>query len=178
MSSSALFRTSIVVLDTETTGLPSDPDAEPWEFGAVLLDWSGREVRHLDVRGQPTVLRDNMTRAVQMGGFTLSELHALPPLATYHRQVRAWMGAALAQGARITSYGRAFDRTMLARVGLAWPDECWTRCILDETGGMPLWAATRRWGVVQVLPEHRALSDARTAAGVMVAIQAARAGRT
>jgi len=170
----SLFRTSIVVLDTETTGLPNDRDARVWEFGAVLLDPSGREVRHLEVRGCPEVWHDRMAHVVQMGGFTAMELHALPTFGRYRREVLAWMGAALAQGARITSYGTRFDSTMLERSGLAWPDACWTRCILDTLGGQPLWAAARRWGVERVQPEHRALSDARTAAGVMVAVQRAR----
>lgn len=169
-----LFSTPIVVLDTETTGLLSDPDARPWEFGAVLLDRSGREVSKCEVRGHPEIYRDDMRRVVEMGGFSADELLRLPSFRSGHRQIQAWMGGALARKARITSYSIPFDRGMLERVGLVWPDDRWGPDVLDLAGGRSLRVAAACRGIQRVQPAHRALSDARTAAEVLKAIQRAR----
>lgn len=171
-----LFSTPIVVLDTETTGLLSDPDARPWEFGAVLLDRSGGEVGHIEVRGRPEIWREDMRHVVEMGGHSADALLCLPPFETVHRQIRMWMGRALARKARITSYNIPFDRGILDRAGLVWPEDRWGPDVLDLAGGCSLQVAAACRGIQRVQPAHRALSDARTAAEVLKAVWGSRTG--
>lgn len=168
---SPIFRSPLVVVDTETTGLPHDPDARPWEIAAVLLDRSGREVDHIEALGRPAVWRPDMARVVGLGGYRAEDLLAQPPLADLIPRVLAWIQDAIQDGARLTAYNVPFDRGMLARVGIEVRVEDWAPCVMARAGGLPLWSAAQVHRVPQQLPAHRALADARTAGLVAVAVQ-------
>lgn len=183
----SLFRTPLIVLDTETTGLLSDLDAQPWEIAAVLLDVHGAEVSHIELRGSPLVLRQDMARIIELGGMSADEVAALPSIAERVVELGDWLAAAPAD-ARQTAFNIAFDRPMLARLGLRL--EGWGPCVMEaakramgKAGALPWYGkysdykmpklseAAAFYGVPQQEPAHRALADARTAAGIAIEIQ-------
>lgn len=166
-----IFRSPLVVVDTETTGLPYNQDARPWEIAAVLLDLSGREVDRIEALGRPEIWRPEMARVVGLGGYSAAELLEQPPLADAIQRVLDWIDAAIRSGARLTAYNVPFDRGMLARVGIEVAQDRWAPCIMQRAGGLPLWSAAQVHGVPQQEPAHRALADARTAGLVAVALQ-------
>lgn len=63
---STLFRSPLIVLDTETTGLLTDPQATPWEIAAVALDERGQEVGTISLVGRPDPWREDMRRIVAL----------------------------------------------------------------------------------------------------------------
>lgn len=185
-----LFRSPLVVLDTETTGLPHDPDAQPWEVAAVLLDREGEEIDRIEAIGYPAIWRPDMARIVALGGMDADRLLAGPPLAESIAELSDWFRASLDRGARLSAFNVAFDRDMLSRIGIAFPSESWAPCVMErakpimgEANAIPWMARYNDWKmpklseaaaffqVPQQEPAHRALADARTAALVAVALQ-------
>ena len=186
----SLFTRPLLVIDTETTGLLRDPDAQPWEIAAVLLDVDGQEVDRIEAIGRPALWRDDMARIVAMGGQDVAELLAMPPLADGLPELLDWMSTAAGRGARPTAFNIAFDQPMLARIGLELPGWPWAPCIMErakkpmsEAGVLPwfrkyndyklpsLSEAASFYQVPQQQPAHRALADARTAGLIAVALQ-------
>lgn len=184
----SLFTRPLLVIDTETTGLLRDPDAQPWEIAAILLDAGGHEIDRIEAIGRPALWRDDMARIVAMGGQDAAELLAMPPLADGLPELLDWLSTAAGRGARLTSFNIAFDQPMLARIGLELPD--WAPCIMErakkpmsEAGALPWFAKYRDYklpslseaaaffAVPQQQPAHRALADARTAALIAVELQ-------
>ena len=183
-----LFRTPIVVLDTETTGFPNDPEASVWDIGAVLLDVDGVEVAHFEAMGRPQVLHERMDEALAIGGMTREQLSERPPIADAIAALHAWL-AELPVEAKLTAFNIAFDKPMLARAGLV-TDRVWAPCVMEackpimgDAGCLPWYRKYNDWKmprlseaatffkVEQQLPAHRALADARTAgliAGALV----------
>lgn len=181
----SLFQHNVVVLDTETNGLLDAPWAGIVEIGAVLLDVDGHQIDCWQMLVIPEVLDGRCAEAFAINGLTASEIEAegVQPMVAL-RLFNAW----LKDKGRpwLAAYGLDFDRGMLARMGLRGHQ--WMPCIqatakeaMEAVGQRP-WLG-RRWphprlteaahfyGVVPEEPSHRALSDAATAAKVLVEIR-------
>jgi len=177
-----LFRSPIIVLDTETTGFPRQPWARVIELAAVLIGRDGREVDSWASLILPDILDDRASGALAINQITREMLSGQPSAFGAAASFRGWMGAARPY---VTSFNVAFDRTMCERTGLT--SLRWASCIMERAmvamgdacpkfeDGRPKWPklsdAAAHFGVPVVGEAHRALTDARTAAGIMVAIQ-------
>lgn len=177
-----LFRSPIIVLDTETTGFPRQPWARVIELAAVLIDHDGNEVDSWSSLILPDILDDRAADAMAVNRITREMLQGQPSAFSAAASFRGWMGAARPY---VTSFNVAFDRTMCERTGLT--SLRWASCIMERAmvamgdacprfdDGRPKWPklsdAAAHFGVPVVVEAHRALTDARTAAGIMVAIQ-------
>ena len=181
----SLFRAPLIVIDTETTGFLSDPDAAPWDIGAVLLDTDGAEVAHFEIMARPPVLLDRMDNALSIGGMTRDGLKDAPQLTRALLAFHVWIEEC-PPDAKLTAFNVAFDRPMLERAGFE-STRAWGACIMEaakkvmgEAGRLPwfhkygdwkmpkLSEAASFYGVQQQEPAHRALADARTAGLVAV----------
>lgn len=187
----SLFRTPLIVLDTETTGLLKDPQATPWEIAAVALDEQGQEVDHVSILGRPDPWREDMRRIVALGHIDPDEVLAAPPLAERLPELLSWLNRHLSGGARITAFNVDFDQPMLSRCGVDLFGRAWAPCIMaaakkvmGPAGALPWMGYLRDYknprlqdeaapffGVAPQEPAHRALADARTAALIAVALQ-------
>lgn len=161
----------IIVLDTETTGLMHTPEALPCELAAVALDADGREVSCFSsVIKVPTPAW--ATPALGINRISRDEIEAAPSPLEVRAQFLEWWSKA--PGAYVTSFNLPFDKGMLYRM---WPALVlpWGSCVMREAwrlgcdGGLARVAAQLRVPVQE--PQHRALADARTAAGVTVALR-------
>lgn len=188
-----IFRTPLVIIDTETTGLLSDPDASPWEIAAVLLDADGQEIDHIEIVGRPDPYREPMRRIIALGGIDPDQVLALPSIheVIQSSDLGSWMARAYRAGARATAFNVAFDQPMMERVHFPiLPDQGWAPCVMEaakramgRAGALPWMAKYDDWkmpklseaadfyGVPQQQPAHRALADARTAGLIAVEIQ-------
>jgi DNA polymerase III epsilon subunit-like protein len=134
------------VIDTETTGLPDDPDARVVEVGIVVLD-TENATPDVPVRSfQSFVLPDVLTDA---GRWVLETINRIPVdevlAAPEPREV--WGGIhRFLEGLSVRAYNEEFDRMMLERTfseaaqGLSWGPPCgdnqaaWRRfpsCIME-----------------------------------------------
>lgn len=188
---SPLLPHGLVVLDTETTGLPSTPWARVVELAAVLLDPEGREVDTFATLVRPDVLDDRALPASRIHGITAEMLVDAMETAQVVADFRDWLGAAIP----VTSYNVGFDRVMVERMGLT--DLRWAHCVMlrsmelmgpagvlrDADPSHPRYEPGRPWlwpsleqartffCVEPQEPAHRALSDARVAARVAVEVR-------
>lgn len=173
-----LFRSPLVVLDTETTGL-MDAWVRIVEIGAVLLDVDGAEVDAFSTLVLPDVLDDRASRALEINHLTREMLADAPDTMQALALFRDWMRAH--GGPYVTAYNVAFDRTHMERAGAR--ELRWANCVMlraREPMGHPgtyhgpsLKNAASHFGVPQQEPAHHALADARTAALVACAIRRA-----
>lgn len=189
-----IFRSPIIVLDTETTGFPSMGWAHVIELGAVLLDCDGAELGHFTQVVNPPVLDGRADKALSINGIPREEILAAPNTQTVNSRFLTWAAGATAVLPFVTAFNVDFDRPMVWRMGL---DLRWASCIMlrameimGPAGELKpadpmhprydpsrpyLWpslaAAGEFFGVPPCEPAHRALSDARRAAGVAIAIQ-------
>lgn len=187
-----LFRSPIIVLDTETTGFPRQPWARVIELAAVLIDCDGNESDTWESLILPDILDDRANGALAINQITREMLIGQPSAFSAAASFRGWMGDAPPY---VTSFNVAFDRPMCERTGLT--SLRWASCVMERSmavmgpagvlgnanprhpnydPGRPwLWpklsAAAEWFGVPVVGEAHRALTDARTAAGIMIAIQ-------
>ena len=184
-----LLSRPLVVLDTETTGFPEAAWSRVVELAAVRLDTDGSEVDTFAALVRPEIFDARAAGAVRVNGIT-SEMVADAPLAgEVAESFRVWLGTAAA-----TSFNVAFDRPMVERMGL--DKLTWASCIMERAMAVlgplgklrkadpshPRYTPGKEWlwpslavsadhfGVVVDGTPHRALTDARTAAGVAVAI--------
>ena len=181
----------LVVLDTETTGLPSASWSRVVELAAVLLDTQGREVDTFTSLVRPDILDARAAGAQRIHGITPAMLADAPDAAQVVADFRAWIATAIP----VTAFNVAFDRPMTERMGLTGLR--WAHCImlrsLDIMGpagvlapadpSHPRYVPGREWlwpslaaaseffGVPAQEPAHRALSDARRAAAVAVEVR-------
>lgn len=157
-----LGRADVLILDTETTGLPAEPAAEVIEVAAIDTTGAVR-IEALALPSDGAVPEE----AARIHGLTARRLadESARPWPAVHAELEAAMrGVSLA-----LAYNVAFDRKMLLRTaerhGLTLPEVPW-RCIL--TDARPLYPG-RRGKLADMLrrtgaPEpagraHRALND-------------------
>ena len=177
----------IVILDTETTGLPKHPEASPVEVAAVALDHDGFEVAAFSSLVRPRALGEWALPALELNGLTVAQVEAAPHHVAVAMAVHQWV--AMLGDPPATSFNVAFDRLMLERMNLLFG--AWDPCIMEAATSImgqagklverrwgPGWlwpklhVAAAHFGVTPPEPAHRALSDARTAAGIWCAIEA------
>jgi len=173
----SLFKSQIVVWDTETTGLPRDSWASVVDLGAVLVDVSGEIASQFECLILPEVLDERANFALSISGITPELLRAegLTVQGALER-VDIWTSSLPQEMTFHTSFNIAFDKPMMRRMGLEYP--AWASCIMLKAqaamnvGKWPkLKEAAPFFGVTQEEPAHRALADARTAAKIMIEIQ-------
>lgn len=190
-----ILRRPIAVLDTETTGFPEQPWSRVVEVAFVVLDIYGNEALAGSSLVRPEIHDARAAGAERIHGLT-REVLADAPLAgdVVATLNRVGVGGALLPALPSTAFNLAFDRPMLERMGFA-PRE-WAPCIMlaaydimgpagalrDADPSHPRYDSSRRWlwpslasaaeffGCERQGDPHRALSDARLAAAVLVEI--------
>lgn len=190
-----ILRRPIAVLDTETTGFPEQPWSRVVEVAVVVLDVDGSEVFASSSLVRPEIHDARAAGAERVHGLTREALADAPlagdVVATLNR---VGIAGTLLPAFPCTSFNLAFDRPMLERMGLE-PRE-WAPCIMlaaydimgpagalrDADPRHPRYDPYRRWlwpslasaaeffGCTRIGDPHRALSDARLAAAVLVEI--------
>lgn len=168
---------SILILDTETTGLPSSEWARVIELGAVVLhphrDYA--EINHFHTFMLPVEgVDDRADKALKHSGITRGDLVGAPREGDARSAFYRWL--AQHQVTEVFSYNRVFDEGMLVRSGFTLP---WAGCVMRMSRDrMParkkdptLADAAKHFGVGVAEGLHRALPDARLAAQVFAAIR-------
>jgi DNA polymerase III epsilon subunit-like protein len=184
-----LFRSPIIVVDTETTGFPGQPWAHVIELGAIHLDEEGNEVGTFEALVNPPVFDERADKALEINKIPREAVLVARRTELVLADYATWHGARFA-----TSYNVAFDRPMVERMGF---QVRWASCVMlramavmgpanvlrpadpthprYERGRPWLWpslASAAEFFQVQVEGEpHRALTDARTAARVAIEIR-------
>ena len=157
-------------LDTETTGLPRDPWARVIEIGAIAVAEGGLEVDSFSSLICPDILDHRADRALEYCGLDYERVANAPTVGYVRERFLAWMNSRCIE--RVFAYNQIFDQTMLERSEFYLP---WAGCIMSmarQRSGKPnltLSAACEHF-YVPIETKHRALSDARMAAGVLHAI--------
>ena len=184
----SLLRSPVLVLDTETTGFPKNSYARIWDLGAVLLGVDGRILEEWQQVIIPDPLDDRANEALKIGGVTQDWIRengvSEAAVANYWSAFLDRIGPV-----RCTAFNVDFDRPMMERCGLAnglqW-GPCLMRLAQEEmgpAGALPrfdsgdykfpkLSEAANYYAIQQQEPAHRALADAKTAALILLKIQA------
>lgn len=185
----SLLRSSLLILDLETSGLPRDAWAAPTELAAVVLDVDGVEVSAFESLIAPAQgLPPEADRALEITGITREQLAVAPgPGAVLEAFWRFWHGHGRPH---VTSFNVGFDRPMLDRLlpgvrfDLPWgpclmmtahramdvarvPESVCRRHPSGELKWPKLEEAAAWLDVPQQQPAHRALADVRTACEVL-----------
>lgn len=184
-----MFSGSFIALDTETTGFPSHPWSRVIELGAVVIDCEGNIADEFSRLIRPDVIDSRADGALAINHITREEVDAADDTATVIADFASW-----ADGRYVTAYNVDFDRPMMERASFRGR---WASCIMlrsmaimgpagvlrPASPSQPRYRADRPWlwpslaaagdyfGVPPCEPAHRALSDAKRAAGVAVAMQ-------
>jgi DNA polymerase III epsilon subunit-like protein len=165
----------IAIIDTEATGLPSDKEARVVEIAAVVLhphrDYAEVNSFQKVLYPGPAALDGYPRNASQQ--VPLEAILGAGSAADARRAFYEWM--AQHQVTEVFSYNRAYDEGMLKRSGFELP---WAGCVMRMArAAMPglkkdpsLAAAAAHFGG-SLTEAHRALPDARAAAGVFAAIR-------
>lgn len=166
----------ICILDTETSGLPSNPRARVVELGAIVLDphsdYSDIDrfgllfrPRDFDVQRDGEGLRRSGIDPAEVES-ARSEAYARKAFGDFLRANNAF---------EVYSYNRVFDEGMLKRSGFSLP---WKGCVMDmarKASGkknLSLHAAAELFlREIPVGQPHRALPDAMLASLVFAAIR-------
>ena len=179
-----LFPSPILVIDTETSGLPRQEEARIIEIGAVLIGCDCEEIAFFESLVRPNIFSPTKAKyALKVTGITAEEVFAADPEAEVYRDFRAWCDEHEVEW--VTAFNIGFDKQMLERSGVTF--KRWASCImLKACDEMKLPHKNGRRGNkwpklaeeaapfynVNVEGEaHRALYDARVAAEVMKAIR-------
>jgi len=167
-----------IVIDTETTGLASDPDARVIELGAVAVDRDGEILAEFSSLVRPDRWGAGTEEALAVNGLSrvLIERAPAPNLVVF--AFTSWRVCALPYDrSRVTAYNAPFDRELMGRsglnIGLEWADWC-IRARAYATIGEPLEPIEGqrrvrmqdvfvRLGLPRPEQAHRALADARLA---------------
>ncbi len=166
------------MLDTETTGLPSAEWARVVEIGAVVLDANLQEIASFASLAFPDVLDHRAERALAYNNIPVDEVRDAPHITVVRRDFLSWL--AVHDVTEVWAYNRTFDETMLLRSDIVLP---WAGCVMREARHVmperakdpPLSeAAIYFLGRQAVTTTHRALDDARLAAGILQAIRTRR----
>lgn len=178
----------IILIDTETTGLPRDPWARVVELAAIALTDEGRELAAFE-----TLIRQECPaaayQALRVNNLTREQIAAAPSVAEVRERWIEWLSP-FSGVALMTSFNVEFDRTMLRRDRLAPKDDRWGPCVmLESMAAMEAaealewmeWKQAYKWPklaeaaaffkVPVIGDAHRALTDARTAAGIWRALR-------
>ena len=173
----ALFPGALLVIDTETTGLPGHQWTQPVELAAVLLDATGAEVSAFEILIRPPILDSRADDALRISGLTRARLWSEGIAPVYARQaLLSWLRGQQQQPERVYAFNMAFDCQMLRRIGIDLQEIAPLDCVQSEATRAGsrgrLAVIAERLGVPVQQPAHRALADARTAAGVLVRLRA------
>lgn len=180
-----LFQRCVCVLDTETTGFADRDWSRVIELAGVILDIHGDEIAAWESLVLPDILDERAAGALAVNHIDPDQVRAIGmPTA----EAVAAFAAFLAEHecAWVTSFNAAFDRPMVERMGLSL---AWAPCVMEDAceimgplgllrpakyGRKWLWPklshAAEHFAVPVVGLAHRALTDARTAAGIACAI--------
>jgi DNA polymerase III epsilon subunit-like protein len=200
-----LFAYPILVLDTETSGLPQHPGARPIEVAAVVVGTDGailEEYSSLVRSHEEPEPPFHAHFALNLTGIRWEEVLAAPTVDQVLADLEALAGRHCTRW--VAAYNRDFDREMMRRIG--WGGD-WKWCSDIMLKAMLPWMAEAKvlahsdpyhwqhnpdlpflfpplcpngkgkmsvaefFGVEVVGIAHRALSDARVAARVIVEIQ-------
>lgn len=171
----SLFPTPVLVIDTETSGFAHARD-HLLEIAGVLLDVEGNEVDTFGSLINPGHLPAHADRALECNKITRAMLAQAPPLKQVRQSWLEWCYRHATGGYkfRATAYNVAFDRAWTEKVS-GFPPLIWRECVMKQTTAIlgsrsKLSVAVERFHV-KVTPTHRALDDARAAAGVLKAVQ-------
>jgi DNA polymerase III epsilon subunit-like protein len=116
---------AICVIDTETTGLPSDPEAAVVELAAVAIDDAGAELAHFASLVRPPELALRPGERLPFNGIAHEDLVGAPSPAEVAVDFLAWHSA---HGSpTCTTFNVGFDAEMLRRMGLT---PAWGRCLM------------------------------------------------
>jgi DNA polymerase III epsilon subunit-like protein len=119
-----LFRSPLIVLDTETTGLLHHPWARVVDLAAVLLDTSGEIVSTFSTFVEPGPLDSRADEALAINHITRKMLLGAPSPEAACDAFYRWAEP----HEFVTSFNVAFDRAMCGRMGLV--DMRWANCIM------------------------------------------------
>jgi DNA polymerase III epsilon subunit-like protein len=183
----------IVVIDTETTGLPWHSWANVVELAAVVLAPDGSEASFFSSLARPPTIPPRADVALKINGLTRAQIFNARPVADVAADYAAWLRGAVDPDALLTSYNVDFDRDMVGRMSPGLDLGEWGPCIMVASMGImgpagkllpadpthPRYRLELPWlfpklvdvasyfDIATAEPAHRALSDARTAAGVL-----------
>lgn len=175
-----LFRQRIAVLDTETTGIfGRDPWTETIEVGAVILNYDGTELASFSSLVKPTVLDERTAPAMRVNQIDPADLQRAPDPTTVACLLTKWLFDH--DTTFLSAYNIKFDRAALEQLGISFDDDQslkWASCIMETAKDHmkfhkrpKLIEAALHYKVSIDGTPHRALTDARTAANIMRAIQ-------
>lgn len=158
---------SFVALDIETTGLDPDSDSVT-EVGLVRFDAEGNELEVFETVVDPG--REIPLFVQNLTGISNEDVVGAPTLGAIAGRIRDFAG-----GDPIVGHNIAFDRGYLQRAGAdpAGPSVDTgelARILLPGRRSLGLTELARELGLEPSL-HHRALADARTAAGLFVALR-------
>lgn len=168
----------VVVLDTETSGLPSSPYAQPVSIGAAIYDTStGMEVDTFYTLVRPTLIHTKeYWAAARIHGIMLADLEQ-DGLNNEDAciEFRDWWIGHGVKRPMLHAFNADFDSLMLQRMGFD-PKGYWGPCIMKHaaqamgrtSGKVALNAAAKHFGNQRRSDAclHNALEDARLAAAV------------
>jgi len=181
----------LIVLDTETTGLPRDPWARVVELGAVALDDELQEIATFETlicQACPSAA----DYALRVNNITRDQIDAAPSPENVRDTWVEWLKPYQGR-AKMSAFNIQFDRQMMRRDKLSPANDRWGECIMlaamkpMENAGALVWMdwkqdwkwprleeAAKFFEVEVVGDAHRALTDARTAAEIWRKINANR----
>lgn len=173
----------IVVIDTETTGLPNEPRARVIEIGAVCVDAEGNEFSSFSALIKPTApLGAWADPALEICQIKPEWLDAASSSEVVWESLWSWMRLHRPV-TQIFAYNVEFDKLMMERT---FPDMVrhlpWGPCLMvaaaqhihgPKRQRLALKKAAAHFDI-PMHEAHRALGDARTAAAVGAAIQRAK----
>jgi DNA polymerase III epsilon subunit-like protein len=168
-----------VVVDTETTGLPSSKYAQPVSIGAVAVDTTtGVTVSEFYTLVRPTVIHfKEYMSAFKIHGISLSDLEAD---GLYNDdaviEFKDWWIGMAPKRPMLYAFNVSFDSVMLKRMGFD-PKGYWGPCLMQTaarhlnrpSGRVSLDHAAKTVGAARANEEHNALEDARLASFVAFA---------
>lgn len=187
-----MLKRPLLILDTETSGLPKHRWSRVIEIAFVAIDIDGHEVSTFDTLVRPLDLPPEADEALALTGITREALEMAPSAMAVATELSYWMNSRRFNDWTLTSFNTDFDRAMLSRdtAWSRWSEPTWAACIMraahrimDADASCPLqrwdngelkWPklseAATYFGVEVCEPQHRALGDARTAAEIVKAI--------
>ena len=193
-----LFPSNLIILDSETTGFPGQAWAAVIELAAVLLDRDGNEVatfEQLVHPGSEILMDERIDGALAINKITREMLADQMRTEEVVDAFEAWYHKHPGRRSYATSFNIGFDRKMVDAMGVR--DTRWCSCIMERStavmgpagrlqrgkwGKEWLWpklsVAAEFFGVQIVGEQHRALTDARAAAGIACAIRRLELGVT